>query len=366
MNSRVNLRSVLPRIGLRTGAWLTGAAIVVVGMSCGQSEDSTLSARGGRGTVVVVDGAADDGGGDGQGDASDGSATGGRGGRGGSNIGLGGGTAARGGAGAGGVGTAGGAGGGAGSGPPDDPCTACEKARCSHPAGYRDPLDNYAQMIGAWGVCFGGGQWPTAEADPRGFCGPPSDWAFSTATNGPRNGDSKADICQALLKCMHRSQCADPNLSGTDCYCGAGVELSLCISPQFTPNGACKDEMLAALETDNFAASLGKASDPCFANGAALTIVGTCDYFCCSQECRGKPPDYDLPDLCNAPTGAAGTSGAAGSGTGAAGTTGAAGSGGRGGNAGSSAGSTGAAGAAAAAAGPPERRGRSCRTPAST
>src|SRR5581483_11199146 len=139
--------------------------------------------------------------------------------------------------------------------------------------------------------------------------------------------------------------------------------LQTCVAAGFTPTGACKDQVAAALESTQFSSADSYFGDLCLANGAAFFLYDWCDLNCCSSECLGAPFDGDA-SFCNAPgSGGGGGSGAAGTGgSGAAGSTGAAGSSGaagtagtagRGGSAGTGAAGTGAAGSAGGAAGGP-------------
>jgi hypothetical protein len=218
---------------------------------------------------------------------------------------------------AGGPGT--GVGGAGGGGPSLDSCTACEVARCSNPVGLKSPSDNYARLVGAYGVCFAGTGWPAAQADPSVSCGVLAGEQGATATNGPAAGTPKTTLCQALLQCLHASSCdGAPDYVENDCYCGANVDLNTCLDPAFTPTGACQAQILAALETDSFSsASVGNFNDRCLANGAAFEIYTICDADCCPEECLGLTPtqSYADPTFCNA---VSGTGGATGSGTGGA------------------------------------------------
>ncbi|HZL17114.1 MAG TPA: hypothetical protein VFG23_05150, partial [Polyangia bacterium] len=268
----------------------------------------------------------------------------------------------------------GGAAGAGGSGPQDDPCTACEKAKCSNPAGLvtfatqPDLLTAYefANLAGAYEVCFVGTGWPTTTADPVAACGSSSASDLSpTATAGPASGMPKTTLCQDILKCVHQTNCT----GGIDednelqCLCGVGVGVATCQGSDFTPMGDCASQMEAGLEVVELSTSSAYTGDLCRAYGAAVQIYEICDDYCCSSECfGGRPPPRDDPgyvQYCNA-TGAVGSTGSAGAGgnpgtggsihtggtSGAGGFAGAAGShGGTGGAGGSAGGSSGGAGA---------------------
>jgi hypothetical protein len=194
-------------------------------------------------------------------------------------------------------------------------------------------------MAGAWAVCFGGSGWPSAVADEMAYCSGLDDEEGPNAVSGPQHGVAKTTLCQALLKCVHATQCPGAGNMQSDCYCGPGVSLSTCTAAGFSPMGMCKDQLAAAIESNQFSTAAAFFGDVCLANGAAFFLYDWCDTNCCSKECLGVQMDGD-PDMCNAQGGGAGTSG------GAAGT-----SGGIGGRGGGAAGSPGAAGSLSAGKG---------------
>jgi hypothetical protein len=213
-----------------------------------------------------------------------------------------------------------------GGGPTDDPCTACEKARCSHPAGQgKSKTDSYATLFGATTRCFTETGWPTNQVDP-GAC----DLGL-VATSGPEKGTARSTLCQDVLKCLHQSKCAGADDDETQCYCGAGVSLDMCLAADFMPTGTCKDAIAAGIESTAVGTISTAYYDVCLATGTALFIYGNCDSNCCSQECLGVAPSGGNLKYCNATgTGAAGATGGAGTSghAGAAGSQGSAGSGG--------------------------------------
>ncbi len=308
--------------------------------SCGGGTDNLVpGTKGGVGTVISLNG--DGAVGNASGIKADGGrdvpavAMGGTGAVGG--AGSGGGTGSGGtGSGAGPGGAAGGAiasGGGAGNGgaggggPPDDPCTACEKAKCSHPAGLTSNKgDAYALLVGAYEVCFLGTGWPSASVDPSVACGGLQGETGTAATNGPERGTAKTTLCQDLLKCVHQTNCT----GGEDvdnqfqCYCGAGVTIQSCSSSTFVATGVCMDQLAGALESTEFSNSENYFGDVCLANGAAFHLYDFCDANCCESACGLPPTGFEDPTFCNA----AGTGGASGSGgtTGVGGRTGTGGS----------------------------------------
>lgn len=221
-----------------------------------------------------------------------------------------------------------GASGAAGTGVVDDPCTACEKANCSHPAGLTsDPTSIYAQLAAAWEVCFSGAGWP-ASAPAAQFCGGLQGETGTTAINGPEAGTPKTALCQDLLKCVHQTNCTGGWLADDQqgCYCGADVSLQTCLSG-VAPTGLCASQIAGALESTQFSNSAGFFGDLCLANGSAFFIYDWCDGNCCAEQCLGVSPAsvYADPSYCNAAgtggtSGTGGTTGTAGAGTGGVGT----------------------------------------------
>jgi hypothetical protein len=216
----------------------------------------------------------------------------------------------------------GGIGGAAGGGPPLDACTMCEITKCSNPAGWTSPttppisLPNYGRLLGAYGVCFAGTGWPVATVDPSTDCGSLAGEYGPTASNGPKAGTAKTTLCQDLLNCLRTSDCnGPPDYQQDYCYCGAGVSDITCLNAQYVPTGACEKQILAALETNSFATSIGSFNDFCLANGAAFEILGFCDANCCPEECLHETADqsYADPTYCNAVGATGGTSGSGGS-----------------------------------------------------
>ncbi len=296
-------------------------------VSCSNTDNMAPWTAGGPGQVVTL--SKDAGHADGGRDAAMPSSTGGHGGTalgtGGTGVGVGGSAGAHAAAGESGAAGAGGVGGAAGSGPQDDPCTACEKSRCSHPDLSGDnPATGtvtHAELVAAYEVCFIGTGWPSATLDPSVKCLPGE--TGTTAIDGPASGTAKTILCQALLQCIHQSKCPGPDDNETDCYCGAGVDITTCRSAGFSPTGACASQVAAALESTEFSTSGTYYFDPCLANGAAFFIYDNCDANCCEEECGLTPSGDEDLTLCNA----AGTGGAAGAG-GTIGTGGATGTGG--------------------------------------
>ena len=187
-----------------------------------------------------------------------------------------------------------------------DPCTVCEKTKCSHPAGLsKTTSDDYARLAGSYEVCFVGTGWPAATSSAAAFCGSPSSDTGLNATAGPAAGKPKTTLCQQLLQCVHHTNCtggADID-NQAQCYCGAGVPFSQCLMPGFVPSGACDTQIENALEVSVFTSSVGNFKNNCLANGAAFDIYDFCDSNCCVEECLGTSlTGYEDTTFCNAGT----------------------------------------------------------------
>jgi hypothetical protein len=249
----------------------------------------------------------------------------------------------------------------------DDPCTACEKAKCSQPMGYTGKIsnDSYSNQVVSWEVCFGAGP-PAVASATGGLCAMAAYNQSATTSKGPDSGMPKAALCQALLKCVHATNCTqgEENDDEQTCYCGTTdpAALGQCrTDPSYVATGECKNEIAAALEVTQFPNDVGNWNDACLANGAAFNLYETCDANCCEAACGLPPSGYEDATFCNAGSGGgtgAGGSPATGGGSGIGGSSGAAGvgsgAGGAGGHAaagsGGSAGIPGPVGAAGAGA----------------
>ncbi|MES1207638.1 MAG: hypothetical protein ABUS79_17005 [Pseudomonadota bacterium] len=190
-----------------------------------------------------------------------------------------------------------------------------------------DTTDPHNGLAAAYALCFQGTSWADSVADPSVFCAGLHNETGSKALAGPQAGAEKSALCQALLKCIHRTNCPGATQSNAQCYCGPGVDLQTCEALDFTPMGQCADEIAAALEVSVFMTSANYFNDLCLANGAAFDVYLFCDQGCCSNECLHMSPDASADtSYCNAPgvAGAPGVGGARGtggvSGTGGAGT----------------------------------------------
>ncbi|HVZ71342.1 MAG TPA: hypothetical protein VHJ20_03120 [Polyangia bacterium] len=324
-----------------------GTGVVLPGSGGGTGGTSNLDAGADDAKVDRIDVAA--GGGGGHAGSSGGTGGHGAGGNGGATA-TGGGTGAGGATSTGGTNGTGGAsstGGAGGSAPQDDPCTACERAKCSHPSGITSVGDPYSLAFGAYAICFLGTGFPVDQggmpcSDPN-LLGP-------NASGGPAQGMPKSTLCRALMDCVHKSHCDD-----IGCYCGEGVNVMSCESGAVPATGACKAEVENATESTQISGDSGIAGqyyNRCLATASALELLGGCDVNCCAQECLGVPNDTDK-GYCNAASstdgsGGGGTTGHTGGSTGQTGgstgqTGGTGGHGGTGGSGGSSSTSTGGA-----------------------
>ena len=217
-------------------------------------------------------------------------------------------------------GSGGGQGGGAGGSGGDDKraaivaaCTACEKQQCTTDDFIGiDNVDYYA-------LCYA---------------------ATGTATTGPARGKSLADLCKAVVDCVHRTGCGiGPDGSNTtqDCYCGAGVSSAACLGG--VVQGPCRTEIENAAETTvPQEVVLNAYSSTAYPAGLALWLIRRCET---DSEHLANPAWPAAPCTTACLAGGDSDGGVA---TGGAGGTGGGGNGGNGG-------STGASGAGGASAG---------------
>lgn len=99
-----------------------------------------------------------------------------------------------------------------------------------------------------------------------------------TATEGPAAGSPKAELCQAVVACGRDAGCR-----GSDCFCGAGVDLVVCLTGG--AEGPCKEPIFAAAETQDPAEVSGRQSTPGYAIAAA-NAVSTCAVNSCTAACQ--------------------------------------------------------------------------------
>lgn len=158
----------------------------------------------------------------------------------------------------------------------------------------------------------------------------------AVALAGPSMGTPKSQLCAAVLSCVREHMCEDetgdivPN-----CYCGAGVDATLCSTTAGIQTGSCKTQFENAAEVTSPQSAPsevgGVLDDASNALGAATRLLERCDFGPCRGPCLGLP---DLPG--------SGGSGSAQSGTGGNGTS--TGSGGAVGSGGTLASGTGSGG----------------------
>jgi hypothetical protein len=85
------------------------------------------------------------------------------------------------------------------------------------------------------------------------------------AKAGPAAGVARKQLCAELLDCLYATKCAaqDP----VDCYCGSAVEAC----PSGGGNGACREQIERALESNEYAHIATHFADPALAGGTAMT-----------------------------------------------------------------------------------------------
>jgi cysteine-rich repeat protein len=108
-----------------------------------------------------------------------------------------------------------------------------------------------------------------------------------TAAAGPALGLNKSDLCADVIACVRRTGCATVAYAGSggieSCYCGAGVDISVCLSG--TPAGPCKDDIEAGAESATPVDVGARFLDVSYATGAALKLVARCDQKACQPQC---------------------------------------------------------------------------------
>jgi hypothetical protein len=97
------------------------------------------------------------------------------------------------------------------------------------------------------------------------------------AEAGPAAGESRADLCEAVVVCGQESGC-----TGQDCFCGEGVDLIACATGG--AQGPCMDPIMAAAESTDPLTIAGRQEDTSFALGRA-NAVGECAEGNCANEC---------------------------------------------------------------------------------
>jgi hypothetical protein len=91
-----------------------------------------------------------------------------------------------------------------------------------------------------------------------------------------------------MVSCIWRTGCGSgSNTSGdqanwTNCFCGKGVD---CLVQSVEPQGPCKDEFIAALETSDIGQVNNRFYDLTFASGLAIQVAD-CDSIFCPFECQ--------------------------------------------------------------------------------
>src|SRR5450432_1207162 len=172
---------------------------------------------------------------------------------------------------------------GAADGPPPGlsaACASCEMTSCT--ADAPDFLD-IADGVDWYAACFS---------------------VTGKATSGPASGTPKKDLCQAVVDCVHRTQC-DPLKNGKasliDCYCGPGTYGDDALQQACfggSASGPCKTEIINASETSVPSEVPTRAFyDSDYASGAALGFIQYCETPTnysnkltgapCQQECYG-------------------------------------------------------------------------------
>jgi cysteine-rich repeat protein len=117
------------------------------------------------------------------------------------------------------------------------------------------------------------------------------------AAEGPRAGTPRSVLCDELRACVERSAChlAVRHSAGVEgaffenCYCGVAGED--CFVDATLPNGSCREEVEAALETRDPSALLNRFSggDSRYPVFAAVRDLVECEQSQCASDCPSEP-----------------------------------------------------------------------------
>jgi hypothetical protein len=97
-----------------------------------------------------------------------------------------------------------------------------------------------------------------------------------SANEGPQAGRPRKELCQAVMACVERTDCAKSHVSG--CYCGS-AQSTECLDGK--ANGACKAEMEAALESLDPMVVARRYDEEAFAGSVAMWR-----YHCLHRQCE--------------------------------------------------------------------------------
>jgi hypothetical protein len=195
-----------------------------------------------------------------------------------------------------------------------------------------------AGSAGGAGGTTGGGPDPSPACDACVAASCQEDGPGCTSIANPQ----KRQLCEALSRCMRRTQCA--TASSSVCWCGA-TPIATCSTTAGSAAGPCLAEELAAAESTDPATITERFMNPTFASGVAH-LRSACEKESCLTECAGTGGTGGSTGGAGGATG--GTGGAGGATGGAGGVTGGAGgaTGGAGGATGGAGGATGGTGGA--------------------
>jgi hypothetical protein len=104
------------------------------------------------------------------------------------------------------------------------------------------------------------------------------------AAAGPSAGVAKSNLCNEVLDCVRKSNCAQGGVSLFNCYCGA-ADPTTCLT---APKGACVTQLQAGLETTDFNTIQQRIGDVTFGGGKAMDRVN-CDQQVCDNTPDGNP-----------------------------------------------------------------------------
>jgi cysteine-rich repeat protein len=106
--------------------------------------------------------------------------------------------------------------------------------------------------------------------------------AVGNAAAGPAAGQPKATLCKAVLDCARTNACTNSGLNPEYCYCGNGVDISVCLSG--VPAGVCKSQIEAGAESTVPTDVGARFQDPGYATGLAFRLINA-DRLQCASTC---------------------------------------------------------------------------------
>jgi hypothetical protein len=108
--------------------------------------------------------------------------------------------------------------------------------------------------------------------------------ATGNVAAGPDVGKTKASECKAVLDCTRVNNCTNGGLNPEYCYCGAGNDISNCLSTPSSIVGPCKTIIENGAETTDPSTVGARFNDPGYATGLAFRLINA-DRTTCPTTC---------------------------------------------------------------------------------